>query len=194
MMKENFNSYKENINIDFLRQYCLSNGNVKIMKRGEIFVRVGEPSLYIGYIEKGCFKYIVHNDSENKDYITGFAFENEFVADYPNCLYGKVSDVQIEASADSKVYVVDGNDIHDMFRKSPEALYCGMKIMEGLFGQIYSSYINLYRLDARGRYEHLLKRCPQIVQQLSLKDISSYLKLHPNTISKIRHDITFAEH
>lgn len=192
-MKENFNSYKDDINLDFLRQYCLSKGKAKIIKRGEIFIRAGESSRNIGYIEKGYFKYIVHNDSENKDYITGFAFENEFVADYPNCLYGKVSDIQIEASADSKVYAVDGNDIYNIFHESPEALYCGMKIMEGLFGQIYSNYINLYRLDARGRYEHLLKRCPQIVQQLSLKDISSYLKLHPNTISKIRHDITFAE-
>ena len=63
--------------------------------------------------------------------------------------------------------------------------------MEGIFQQIYANYIDLYSHDARERYRNLLKRCPQIVQQLSLKDIASYLKLHPNTISKIRHDITF---
>ena len=103
------------------------------------------------------------------------------------------SNVLIKASVESKVYVVDGADVYRILNENAEMLHYGMKIMEGLFRQIYSNYINLYRLDARGRYEHLLKRCPQIVQQLSLKDISSYLKLHPNTISKIRHDITFAK-
>ena len=66
-------------------------------------------------------------------------------------------------------------------------------LTEGLFEQIYSNYIDLYSLDAHGRYECLMKRCPQIVQQLSLKDIASYLRLHPNTISKIRHNITFGK-
>lgn len=188
-----FNSYKEGLHLDFLRQYCLVNGKLQIIERGATFQQSNAPSRHIGYVEKGCFKYIVHNDTENKDYITGFAFENEFVADYPNCLYGTASKVLIEASAKSKVYIIEGAEAYRMLTKNAEHLLYGMKIMEGLFSQIYSSYTDLYRLDAHGRYEALLKRCSQIVQQLSLKDIASYLKLHPNTISKIRRDITFAE-
>ena len=192
-MEEQFNSYKNGINLDFLRQYCIHNGRVQIMKRGTVFQQAGIPSRYIGYIEKGCFKYRVHNNAEEKDYITGFAFGNEFVADYPNCLYGTISKVQIESCAESKVYIVEGNVVLSLFTESVERLYCGMKIMEGLFEQVYSSYIDLYSLDAHGRYKRLMKRCPRIVQQLSLKDIASYLKLHPNTISKIRHSITFTK-
>ncbi len=91
----------------------------------------------------------------------------------------------------SRVYVIERTEVCRMLTENAEHLLYGMKIMEGLFSQVYSNYIDLYRLDARGRYEALLKRCPQIVQQLPLKNIASYLKLHPNTISKIRHDITF---
>lgn len=192
-MEKQFNSYKEGINLDFLKQYCISNGKMQIMKRETTFQHKGVPSQYIGYVEKGCFRYVVHNDMEDKDYITGFAFENEFVADYPNCLYGTASKVRIVAGSESIVYIVEGAEVHRMFIKDGRNIRYGMKIMEGLFNQIYSSYIELYSHDARGRYEHLLKRCPQIVQQLSLKDIASYLKLHPNTISRIRHDITFAK-
>lgn len=186
-----FNSYKEGLRLDFLRQYCLGNGKLRIMERGATFQQPNALSRQIGYVEKGCFKYIVHNDAENKDYITGFAFENEFVADYPNCLYGAASKVLIEASVQSRVYVIERTEVCRMLTENAEHLLYGMKIMEGLFSQVYSNYIDLYRLDARGRYEALLKRCPQIVQQLPLKNIASYLKLHPNTISKIRHDITF---
>ena len=108
----------------------------------------------------------------------GVAFSGEFVS---------------ESVIDSKVYIVDGDAVLRMLTESAERMLCGMKIMEGLFEQVYSNYIDLYSLDAHGRYERLMKRCPQIVQQLSLKDIASYLRLHPNTISKIRHNITFGK-
>ncbi len=192
-MKELLNSYQVGVNLDFLRQYCISNGKMQILRRGDIFQQISNPSHNIGYIEKGCFKYIVHNYAEKKDYITGFAFENEFVADYPNCLYGNTSKVQIETNEESIVHVVEGATVLGLFTENAEKSLLGIKIMEGLFEQIYSNYIDLYSLDARGRYERLLHRCPQVVQQLSLKDIASYLKMHPNTVSKIRHNITFAK-
>ncbi|MBQ9648888.1 MAG: hypothetical protein IJV25_00570 [Prevotella sp.] len=37
----------------------------------------------------------------------------------------------------------------------------------------------------------LMQRCPGIVDLLDLQDIASFLNVHPNTISKIRRDITF---
>ncbi|NLV51959.1 MAG: Crp/Fnr family transcriptional regulator [Bacteroidales bacterium] len=190
-MEQPFNAYKAGLNLDFLQHYCINHGETRMMKRGESFECVGEPSHQIGYIEKGCFKYMVRHETEQKDYITGFAFENEFVADYPNCLYGIPSEIKIEASMESKVHIINGSDLYRIFNDNTEMHHLGANIMEKLFKQIYTNYLDHYRLDARGRYERLLKRCPQIVQQLSLKDISSYLKLHPNTISKIRHDITF---
>ena len=103
-----FNSYQADINLDFLHKYCIDKGQMRLMKRGALFQQVDKPSFHIGYVETGCFKYTVHNNVDEKDYITGFAFSGEFVADYPNCLYGKASKVQIESVADSKVYIVDG--------------------------------------------------------------------------------------
>lgn len=188
-----FNSYNTGINLDFLRQYCIDNGQIHLMKRGTVFQQKNLPSLYIGYVYTGCFKYTVRNDAEEKDYITGFAFKNEFVADYPNCLYGKTSKVKIESISESKVHIVDGTAVLNLLTDNTERLLCGLKIMEGLFEQVYSNYIDTYSLDARGRYERLMDRCPQIVQQLPLKDIASYLRLHPNTVSKIRHSITFGK-
>ena len=192
-MGKPFNSYQSGISLDFLYKYCIENGQMRLMKRSAFFQQVDMPSFHIGYVEAGCFKYTVHNNVVDKDYITGFAFSGEFVADYPNCLYGKTSKVQIESVTDSKIYIVDGVAVLRLLTESAERMFCGMKIMEGLFEQVYSNYIDLYSLDAHGRYERLMKRCPQIVQQLSLKDIASYLRLHPNTISKIRHNITFGK-
>ena len=92
-----FNSYKAGLDLEFLYQYCMEHGKRRTLQRGEILEKAGEPAQWIGYVEKGCFKYIVHNEEEDKDYITGFVFEGEFVADYPYCLQGDLSEVTIEA-------------------------------------------------------------------------------------------------
>ena len=84
-----FNFYKDGLDLEFLRVYCIDHGKTRIMKRGETFEEVGTPSQYVAYVERGYFKYMVHNDEEGKDYCSGFAFEGEFVANYPNCLSGK---------------------------------------------------------------------------------------------------------
>ncbi|MDO5483107.1 MAG: hypothetical protein Q4F47_08735 [Bacteroidaceae bacterium] len=115
------------------------------------------------------------------------------MADYPNCLYGHQSEVSIEASMPCEVYVIDGRDLLQMYLDDAELRQQGRLIAENLFTQTYSRFLDYYRLDARGRYEKLLTRCPQVVQLLSLKDIASFLNITPKTISQIRRDITLGD-
>ena len=64
-------------------------------------------------------------------------------------------------------------------------------IAEHILGQFRSRYLDLHCTTARERYDLLMQRCPGIVEHLDLQDIASFLNVHPNTISKIRRDITF---
>ena len=65
------------------------------------------------------------------------------------------------------------------------------QIYEHLFHQIYTQYLDTYRMTIREQYINLLHRCPQIVQQINLQDIASFLRVTPTTISNIRREITF---
>ena len=64
-------------------------------------------------------------------------------------------------------------------------------ISDHLFSQVYTQYLDTYRMSTRERYTELLRRCPNLVQNISLKDIASYLKVTPTTISNIRREVTF---
>lgn len=66
-----------------------------------------------------------------------------------------------------------------------------LAISDHLFSQVYTQYLDTYRMTTRERYKRLLLRCPKIVQSINLKDIASYLKVTPTTISNIRREITF---
>lgn len=51
----------------------MEHGERRVMERGETLEEAGEPAQWVAFVERGCFKYMVHNDEEGKDYCTGFA-------------------------------------------------------------------------------------------------------------------------
>ena len=104
--------------------------------------------------------------SDDKAHITWFSFEGEFVCDYPTFLYDRPSQATIEAMVPSRVLRVTGQQLEQFFN------HC---------------------TTPRERYEMLLQRCPGIMELLDLQDIASFLNVHPNTVSKIRRDITFSD-
>lgn len=191
-MEKDFNTYKEGLDLETLHRYCMEHGTVKTFLRGEALESEGHQSHWLGFIVQGCFKYIVHNDVEQKDYITGFAFTDEFVGDFPNCMAHHCSCVSIVAQTTSKVYLIDGKELKGLFETDKLMKNKTSDIYKHLFLQIYSQHLDSYRLTVKERYTQLLRRCPQIVQQINLKDIASFLRVTPTTISKIRKEITFS--
>lgn len=186
-----FNTYKEGLDLELLREYCMEYGERRSFLHSETLEAMGEPAQWVAYVERGYFKYMVHNGEEGKDYCTGFAFEGEFVADYPNCLFGKISEVTIVAGTSSKVFQIQGKNLCSLL-ESANMRDLKQAISDHLFAQVYTQYLDSYRMTTRERYKCLLSRCPEIIQCISLKDIASYLKVTPTTISNIRREITFS--
>ena len=122
LSEKHFNTYKEGLDLEFLREYCMEHGEKRVMERGETLEEAGEPAQWVAYVERGCFKYMVHNDEEGKDYCTGFAFEGEFVADFPYCLDGDTSEVTIEADMLCEIRVISGKELQALFDSDPKLM------------------------------------------------------------------------
>lgn len=186
-----FNAYLNNIDRDFVKNVCINKGTLVQYKRNEYFSQIGDTSSYIGYIVKGAFRYTCINLREKKEYSSCFAFDNEFVTDYPACLYKMQSEVTIQAIATSEIYICEARELQLQYEQNVETLQKARINAEQMLFQIYSKYLDMYRKTPEERYEELLKRCPQILQILTLKEIASYLKVTPTTMSNIRRKITF---
>lgn len=184
------NSYKNSLCLDAVRRLCQERGVVRTYQKGEFFVQQGAVSREIAFVEYGYFQYVV-NGAQQNSYITGFAFQQEFVADYPRCLYGQVSDVSIQCAASAKVYLLKASLLLDFYLQSMENAHLGRMIAEQIFLQTYAQLCSLYVQTPAERYRSLLLRCPQIVQQISLKEMASFLRVTPTTVSAIRRKITF---
>ena len=75
-----------------------------------------------------------------------------------------------------------------LFREN-RALFA--RTAEGLLRQTYNRFLNLYGQSPKERYLALVAQCPEILQQVSLKELASYLQITPTHLSRIRKEITF---
>ena len=186
MVKKDFNSYKDGLELGFLRRYCLEHGTLRTMEKGEVLEQAGEPARWVAYVKEGYFKYMTHNATEGRDYCVGFAFEGEFVADFPYCLHGYASEVTIEAGMPSVVRIFEGEKLQQLFDSNQKMMSRRVDILENLFMMVYGRLVDYRRYTPIERYQQLIARCPQVMQLLPLKDIASFLNITPNYLSTIR--------
>ena len=166
---------KNSIDIKALREFCEREGKMVEYRKGEQLEREGDPARWFGFVAEGCFKYVTHGISDDKEHITWFSFEGEFVTDYPNCLDGRPSQTTIEAMMPSRVLRVTGEQMLQMFRQNMQTMELRSVIGELILRQHRACYLDLHRATARERYELLLRRCPGIVHHLALQDLASFL-------------------
>ncbi len=187
-MEQKFSN--NSIDLQVLREFCEQEGEIVTYRKGDQMEREGDPSRWFGYVTEGCFKYVNHS-SDDREHITWFSFEGEFVVDYPTFLYDRPSQTTIEAMMPSRVLRVTAQQLEKFFDQSKETMKLRAIIAEHILGQFRSRYLDLHCATARERYELLLRRCPGIVEHLPLNAIASFLCVTPQMLSKIRKDITF---
>lgn len=184
---DKFNLYIDNIDLNFWRELCTKKGKLRSYKKGEYFLHRGETTRYVwGFIKQGYFKYSVI-DSEGDTHITGFSFCDTPIGDYSSLVMNTPVAADIIAATNSEVYVCNRNIIDELFEKEPKLHNA---ISNGFFYQIYDQFLNIYRLSAKERYIQILESDPDILQNITLKELASYLQITPTHLSRIRKEIT----
>ena len=179
------------IDIEALCEFCECEGKEVAYRKGEQFEREGDPARRFGFVTEGCFKHVASGISDDREHITWFSFEGEFVTDYLNCLDGRPAQTTIEAMVPTRVLRVSGEQLTDFFLQDAEKMELHSTIAEHVLRLARHRYLGLHRATARERYELLLQRCPGIVGHLALQDLASFLCITPQMLSRIRKEISF---
>ena len=188
-MEQKFSN--DRLDLQTLREFCEREGEAVTYRKGEQLEREGDPARWFAFVTEGCFKYVTHGISDDREHITLFSFEGEFAGDYPACLSGRSAQTTIEAMMPSRVIRVTGEQMRQYFDQSKETMELRAVIGELILFQHRARYIDLHRTTAREHYDLLMQRCPGIVEHLDLQDIASFLSVTPQMLFRIRKEITF---
>lgn len=113
------------------------------------------------------------------------------MADYPTCLYNIKSEISIQALTACRIYICHSERLKEEFERSMENQYIARIAAEQMCFQTYSRYTDFYRLTPEERYRQLIRRSPDLLQLISIKEIPSYLRITPTHMSRIRKMVSF---
>ena len=183
----NFNSFIDKLDMEFWHEICAKNGKLCHYKKGELFVQQGDVIRYMGIVQEGYFKYAV-TDSKGNEHITGLALPGAFVGDYLSTTHKTPCMTSLVAATNAEDLVCDCEVLNKVFNDDREL---HQQLSDLLFHHVYKQYLDMHRFSPKERYIALLKRCPDILQNITIGEVASYLNVTPTYLSRIRKEITF---
>jgi CRP/FNR family transcriptional regulator, anaerobic regulatory protein len=148
-------------------------------------VREGQVCRTFYFVNRGSFRhYMVEEDGTEATlnlYMAG-----DWVFEYKSFMTQQPSLAIIQAAEDSEVFLLSGEDFHELVKISDMFFRMGKIFEQAIQNQDYQHN----RLSPEEKYAMLLDTKPQLLQRFALKHIASYLGMTPETLSRVRKKIS----
>ena len=162
----------------------------RIFKKKSAIVNVGETENYISFIDSGIARFLIPKEEKEKTITFGFCFKNEFVSAYDSFLTRKPSLYRLEALTDVSMWSISYKDLQEVYEKSFAGNVIGRLSSERLFLIKSKREQSLLNETAEARYLNLFTERPNLIKEIPLKYIASYIGVTAQALSRIRKRIS----
>jgi CRP/FNR family transcriptional regulator, anaerobic regulatory protein len=157
-------------------------------KKKEFLTKRGEVERYAYFILEGAVKYEASTDSE-KEICVDLGFQGNLVSSFASCLSARPSSIAIQAVTNVKAFRLRYAPVLELLETSKNAERFHRHIAEQLYIRETRRTYTLISKTAEERYLHLLENQPDALRLIPIKDLASYLGIHPDSLSRIRNSI-----
>lgn len=170
-------------------EFCKTLFQPKKLRRKRFLLGEGEVCKYTAFVEKGLLRsYII--DEKETEYVLQFSMEGWWVADLSSFLTGEPSEFNIEALEDCELLLITRPSWSLLLEKIPAfERYFRILIEKNLIvtqRRLIASFTN----TAEEKYQKLVQNFPHILQRVPQHMIASYLGITPETLSRVRGQMT----
>lgn len=163
----------------------LNHFTMKLVSKNEILVNQGEICKYLYFIEQGMGRSYYLN--ENQKEITQWFFgKGKFMTSADSFFQKKPSLYYLEVLEDSILYLISKENLDKLFDKYSKMEKLGRLVISEMLTNVVNKLNAIQFQTARERYDYMLAEFPDIVYQVSLGHIASYLGMAQETLSRIR--------
>lgn len=154
------------------------------LKKNELLLREGQSCKHVYFVQSGCIKSVLYDDG--KEVNLNFTLENGFITNLKSLRESLPSAYNILACESSVVWTFSKDDLFELYKLSEEISSFGRNLLEQLLVE-QEDHANIFKLkNPAERYNHIVKNNPQLLQKISLTQLSSYLAISRETLSRIR--------
>jgi len=166
--------------------YFISKLETRVFHKKAVFLKVGEIENHISFIESGLVRLYIPKDDEDKEITFGFSFKDEFVSAYDSFLTQSPSAYQLQALTETKMLSITHADLQLVYKNTQVGNLIGRLTAERLFLIKSQREQHLLNLSAEERYLNLFDERPELIKEIPLKYISSYIGVTSQALSRIR--------
>ncbi|SDQ20060.1 Crp/Fnr family transcriptional regulator [Flagellimonas zhangzhouensis] len=154
------------------------------IERNEYLKVAGTTDTNLYFIESGSLKISIINEYE--EHIIRFGYQGNFIISLDSFFTEKSSDLYIQSIKKTALKSVSKTRFMEFVRSNPENVSLWETIMEQLVLQQFEREKDILISSPKERFERVLARSPQLFQEIPNKYIATYLRMTPETLSRLK--------
>lgn len=153
--------------------------------KNNYFLKTGDPVTKVGYLAKGIIRQFII-DKKGTEIISQFISEGHFFTDRNGFYERKSSGSSMQALTDCQLLVLSISELDRLKEEIPLLKTVVAQISEQSLREQIKTEEFLRMGTATEQYQHFMTNYPHLVKQVPLKYIASYLRITPQSLSRIR--------
>lgn len=155
-----------------------------VLKRNEYLIQPGAIERHIYFIDEGTIRAYIEDEGEEQ--IIRFAYPNSIFTALDSFLTGKPTRFYLQAIKQCKLQGVEKKDFEDLMHSSEENTRLYLLMLQEFVVQQMEREVDILTSSPVERYRRVLERSPHLFQEIPSKHIASYLRMTPETLSRIK--------
>lgn len=155
-----------------------------ILKRNEYLKDAGSVDTNMYFVKSGSLRIFIVDETEERT--VRFGYTDNIIVSLDSFIREKSSDFIIQALKQTTLLAATKEDFMELVHASAENNRLYQQILEDLVLQQIEREKDLLINSPGQRYERVLKRSPQLFQEVSNRYIANYLRMTPETLSRLK--------
>lgn len=154
------------------------------LSRYDFLIRQGQVEQGLYLVTSGALR--IYYPLPDEEICVGFAYPNTLVVSFPSFVEGKPSAYCIQALKKSELLGISKADLMQLMEARPNIKRFWYEELEkALVGKIERE-VDLLLPEPEQRLQRVLQRSPHLFQHIPKKYIASYLRMSPETLSRLK--------
>lgn len=152
--------------------------------KGDMITSPGQVEHWFSIVSEGVQRMFIPHDGE--EVCIGFSYDHSWSGVFDSFVQRAPSRFGLQAVTDSVLLSIHHDDLAALRRQVPELERFGRLILEELVVGRATREIEQLTFDAAQRFDAFMRRSPRLLQLVPQKDVASYLRMTPETFSRLR--------
>lgn len=159
------------------------------LKRNAFLITAGVIEQHLYLVQEGALRVFLQTELEEQT--IRFGYQGSLINSLTSFLKATPSEFYIQAIRQSKVIAIPKSQFLNFVQSDIKNLQSYNAILENLITQQIEREVDILTYSPLERLKRVQARSPQLFQEIPSKYIAAYLRMSPETLSRIKSDLYY---